>query len=157
MSQNPHQEFFQNIYDELFRFAEFVYTKTGTFRHQILGIFLKDGKFETTTSLLIEDPDTVPEALAMMTQRFPITAHMFEAWVAETEGDLEENKKIIPSQHPNKKDAIVMMIYAKDMIATANCIVDPKRKTITKAELAFPREIGGRMMSPSHQNTGKLN
>jgi hypothetical protein len=73
---------FMNAYDLIYGMAEAVYTKTGGVDHQLIGIDLEGGKPTGVSTLRIRRPEDVQHHRTAMIDKWPLVAHVLEAWTA---------------------------------------------------------------------------
>jgi hypothetical protein len=134
LGDNP----FIPAYDFLFAMLEPIYTASGCIDHQLIGIAFQDGMPTGINVVNIRRIEDVPRLREQMLQRWPLVAHVFEAWVAP-------DTSAPPSKHPERVDVVSIMLNTSDILASAPCRVDPVRRTIERAELTFPDRVDGRL------------
>lgn len=130
---------FAPTYDLIFGMAESVFTKVGSFTHQVIGLDFQDGKPTGVNVLQIRNIEDVPRLVDDMLQKWPMVVHVFEGWAAPPDSN------VMPSEHPKRYEIINMMMHTSDQAAAAMCRIDGKRRTIERGTLLFPDHIGGRI------------
>lgn len=137
LGDNP----FNVAYEVIFGMVTSVYGQTGGVNHELIGLDFKDGKVSGINVFLIEDEASVariPMNVERMLLKWPLVAHVTEAWAAPPDG-------IEPSDHPERKDIIAILIHSQDAAMTASCEVDETLRTVNKAVLRQVEKIGGRL------------
>lgn len=128
---------FSAAFDLIYGMVEAVYTKSGGVNHELIGIDFVQGKPEGVSVLLVQRPDDIPKLRDEMLLRWPMVAHVFEAWAAPDDS--------MPAhEHPLRYDAIALMLNTTEFMATANCRVDPVTRTVERGKLLMPTEVKGR-------------
>lgn len=137
LGNNP----FQVAYEALFDMVQEVYLQTGGVNHELIGLAFNDGKLAGVNVMLIEDDlakERIPGNIEAMLLKWPIVAHVMEAWESPVEG-------IPPADHPERKDIIAITLHSLDAAKTASCEVDPKARTVHKADLLPIEKLEGRL------------
>lgn len=129
---------FAEAYEFIFNRVEAIYTTTGGINHQLIGVDFEEGKPMTLSILPVRRPEDVQRNRPSMIERWPLVAHVVEAWAAPDETVMP------PSAHPQRFDVVSIMLFTPDCAAAAMCRVDEADRTIEQAELIFPDQIGGR-------------
>jgi len=125
-------------YDFMFGMVEYVYTNSGGVNHALYGVDFVAGKPTGVNVLVVQRIEDVPRLREEMLQKWPMVAHVFEAWAAP-------DASVPASEHPDRYDIVSVMLNTSDMVATASCRVDPDKKTIERGELLYPSGVGGRL------------
>ena len=128
------------VYDVIFGLVDMLYTKTGGINHELIGFDLKNGEVAGANTLLItkENINHIPERVGQMLNKFPVVAHICEAWEAPS-------ADVLAVEHPERKDVIAIVIYTESSAFTASCEVNPKNQTVKKGELHETVSLQGRM------------
>ena len=129
---------FTASYDLIFDMIHSVFTNTGGVLHELIGIDFEAGKPIGVNVLTIHRVEDVPHLRTQMLERWPMVAHVCEAWEAP-------DQSAPPHAHPLRYDIVSVMLHTTDMAAMASCRVDIDKKTIQRAELFFPTHVGGRL------------
>jgi hypothetical protein len=129
---------FSKAYDLIFGMINEVFYKTGGVNHELLGFDFDAGKPIGVNVISIRRVEDVPMLRSQMLERFPMVAHVFEAWEAP-------DQSMPAHAHPLRHDIVSAMFHTIDMVAVATCRVDVKERTIERAELIFPEHLGGRL------------
>lgn len=130
--------FFEAAYDLLYGMVEHVYTRSGGINHQLIGLDFADGKPLGMHVLLVKRIQDVPRLRDEMLGSFPMVAHIVEAWGAP-------DASVAPSLHPQRYDVVSIMLHTIDMAAHAECRVNEKMRTMTRATLMYPDQVLGRL------------
>lgn len=134
LGDNP----FNSAYNFLFGMAEVVYKSTGGVNHELIGMDFDAGKPTGVNVMLVRRIEDVPRLREQMLQKWPMVAHVFEAWAAP-------DASVPASEHPQRYDIVSVMLNTIDMVAAASCRVDPGKKTIERGELLYLSGVGGRL------------
>ncbi|MBY0464779.1 MAG: hypothetical protein K2W33_07520 [Burkholderiales bacterium] len=132
------ENIFGPAYDFLFNMAQHVYTSVGGVNHELIGVDCKDGKPVGVNILRIRRIEDVPRLREEMLQKWPLVAHVFEAWAAP-------DASCPAHAHPQRYDIVSIMLNTIELSAAATCRVDEARKTIERGELQFLSALGGRL------------
>ncbi|MFC5550303.1 hypothetical protein [Massilia aerilata] len=128
-------------YEALFGMVREVYRQTGGVNHELIGLDFNDGKVSGVNVFVIEDEsakERIPGNIEAMLLKWPIVAHVMEAWESPAEG-------IAPAEHPERKDIIAITLHSIHAARTASCEVDPQACTVHKADLLPIEKLEGRL------------
>lgn len=99
---------FAAAFDLIYGMVEAVFTKTGGINHELIGIDFEGGKPTGVNVLLVTHVDEVPRQRALMLERWPMVAHVFEAWEAPDDS--------MPAHvHPQRHDIVAVMLHTSDL------------------------------------------
>jgi hypothetical protein len=132
---------FAEAYEVIFEMVETVYGQAGGITHQLIGLDFKDGKVSGVNTLPIQSDNAIaniPLTVEQMLMKWPIVAHVCEAWEAPPEG-------MKASEHPDRRDIVSIMIHSMDAAKAASCLVNNSKRTVVKATLIALDKIGGRL------------
>lgn len=132
---------FGQAYEVIFEMVKTVYGQAGGITHQLIGLDFKDGKVSGVNTLPIQSDNAVaniPLTVEQMLMKWPIVAHVCEAWEAPPNG-------IKASEHPERRDIVSIMIHTMDAAKSASCLVNQTERTVSKATLITLDKIGGRL------------
>ena len=129
---------FSAAFELVYGMVETVFTKAGGINHELIGLDFEQGVPTGVNVLLVRDVQDVPRLRALMLERWPMVAHVFEAWEAP-------DASMPAHAHPQRHDIVAVMLHTSDLIAAANCRVNPAARTIERAELIMPSEVQGRL------------
>lgn len=129
---------FMPAFDLVFGMVEHVYSHIGGVTHQLIGIDFEAGKPIGVNTLDIRHVTDVPYLRSKMLEKWPMVAHVFEAWAAP-------DASAPPSAHPLRYDVVNIMLHTNEIAAVAPCRVDAVKKLVERAELIYPDQIGGRL------------
>lgn len=135
---------FRVAYDAVFGMAERLWTEAGCVPHQLLGLEFEGGNLRQVHVLRIDRPEDVPLRRAQMLERWPMVAHVCEAWGAP---DLSHP----PSLHPRRQEIVAIMLNTEEFMAAAQCEVNPADRTIKRAELRMIDRAEGKMGRSIHK------
>lgn len=130
--------FFTTAYEFLFGMVERMYVDAGGVANELIGIDFDSGKVCGVNVLLVRRTEDVPHLRDQMLEKWPMVAHVFEAWAAP-------DTSVPPSQHPLRYDVVSVVLHVSDMVAAGMCRVDPGSRTIERGELLHPTEVRGRL------------
>lgn len=132
---------FAEAYEVIFEMVETVYGQVGGVTHQLIGLDFKDGKVSGVNTLPMQSETAIakiPLTVEQMLLKWPIVAHVCEAWEAPPDG-------MKASEHPDRRDIVSIMIHSMDAARSANCLVNQIERTVCKATLITLDKIGGRL------------
>lgn len=129
---------FKVAYDFLYGMVERVYTATGGVNHELIGVEFANGKPSGVNVLVVKRVEDVPRLRDEMLARWPMVAHVFEAWEAP-------DASMPAHDHPERFDIVAIMLHTAEFAATASCRVDPAKKSIERGELLMPSKMEGRL------------
>jgi len=129
---------FPAAFDLIYGMVETVFTETGGVNHELIGIDFENGKPTGANVLLVINIEEVPRLRALMLERWPMVAHVFEAWAAP-------DASVPAHAHPDRYDIVAIMLNTLEFMAVANCRVTVATKTIERAELMMPDQVQGRL------------
>lgn len=129
---------FAPAYELVFGMVDTVYSATGGVNHELIGIDFEAGKPTGVNVLVVRRIEDVPRLREEMLLKWPLVAHVFEAWSAPDDS-------MPPSQHPLRYDVVNVALHTSDRAAVAMCRVDENQRTVEKADLIYPDKIGGRL------------
>lgn len=138
----------ETVFDRVFELQRIVFKEFGGVEHTLMGLDFKAGEIQTVDTLRIKRKEDVQHLLADMLERWPMVAHVFEAWVAP-------DASTAPSKHAMRQDVVCFMLHTTDVVAAAQCRADAASRTLEKAPLLYPDRVAGTMRSfdrpsPSH-------
>ena len=125
-------------YDLVFGMVNTVFSKFGDVNHELIGIDFDDGKPTGVNVLVVHRIDDVPRLREEMLNKWPMVAHVFEAWAAP-------DATVAPSIHPLRYDVVNVVLHTSDMAAVAVCRANAEMKTVEKADLEHQYQLGGRL------------
>ncbi len=129
---------FRAAFALIYGMIEAVYTQSGGVNHELIGIDFANGNPTGVHVLLVERVEDVPRLRDEMLVRWPMVAHVFEAWAAPDDS--------APAHaHPERYDAVALMLHTTEFMAAANCRVNESKRTIERGELLMPTEVKGRL------------
>lgn len=129
---------FVAAYKLVFGMVDTVFSATGGVNHELIGIDFDAGKPTGVNVLVVRRIEDVPRLREEMLLKWPLVAHVFEAWAAP-------DTSTAPSVHPMRYDVVNVALHTADMAAVAMCRANAELKTVEKAELMYPDQIGGRL------------
>lgn len=129
---------FAPAFDLVFGMVNAVYSKSGGVNHELIGIDFDAGKPTGVSVLVVRRIEDVPRLREEMLLKWPLVAHVFEAWAAP-------DASVAPSAHPLRYDVVNVALHTSDMAAVAMCRANAEKKTVEKADLIYPDQIGGRL------------
>jgi len=135
---------FKVAYELIYGMVETVFTQAGGLNHELIGMEFEGGKPIGVNTLPVTRVEDVPRLRARMLERWPMVAHVFEAWAAP-------DASMPAHAHPDRYDICAIMLHTSEFVAIANCRVDVAQKTIERAELCIPEALAGnlgRAMAP---------
>lgn len=124
----------EHCYAMLLDVAQNVYKDTGGLNHDLKGITVRDGKGTGVSSLIVTDPQRVPELVQQLLGKWPLVVQTMEVWHTTKPGMLARDD-------PDRQDAVSFMFYTKQMVMCAICPVDVKARTIEKGELGIVQNM----------------
>lgn len=145
----------ESVYDRLFEKASEI-VASGEEHQPILIIIHDDGSFEAVPVILADMPPEVWHFAQRKTaEKFGAAVLITEAWTLETMGKLNENGEYdgpMPSEHPDRKEAVMFNVLTPTRQALATCPIDRATNTLEKRPLQWLDQlpegahIGGRMV-----------
>lgn len=129
---------FAPAFDIGFGMVNAVFSKAGGVNHELIGFDFEAGVPVGMNVLVVERTEDVARLRAEMLERWPLVAHVFEAWAAP-------DASVAPSAHAQRYDVVNVALYTSDMAAVAICRVDVEKQKVVKGDLIFPDQIGGRL------------
>lgn len=129
---------FTVAYDLLYGMAESVYRQSGGVNHELIGLDFRDGKPSGVHVLLVKRTEDVPRLRDQMLQRWPMVAHICEAWAAP-------DASCAPHAHPQLKDVVGISLNTIEFMAMAQCEVDDVTNTMKRGDLVMPTAVAGRL------------
>lgn len=124
--------------DQVYGMAEYVYSKSGMVNHQLIGLEMLDGSVTRANHLYVKRIEDASKLRDEFIQRFPMVAHVFEAWSAP-------DPSVAPSAHPNRTEIISISLHTLEAAVFMQCPVDPKAKKVIRGEVIVPTEVNGRL------------
>lgn len=129
---------FKLAFDLLFGMVDVVYKSTGGVNNELIGIEFDGGKPKGVNVLLVKRLEDVPRLRTEMLLRWPMVAHVFEAWAAP-------DASARASEHPKRFDVVSIAMYTPEMAAFAQNRVDVVNRRVERGELVYPDRIEGRL------------
>ena len=129
---------FTPAYDLIYGMVQAVFAQQGEVSHELIGVDFEAGKPVGVSVLVVRRIEDVPRLRADMLERWPMVAHVFEAWAAP-------DAAVAPSLHPLRYDVVNVALHTSDMAAVAMCRANASRRTVEKTDLIYPDQIGGRL------------
>lgn len=129
---------FPKCMDETYGMVEHVYSRSGELNHQLIGFEMVDGSITKANVLFVKHIEDAPKLRDKFLQRYPMVAHVFEAWSAP-------DQQAQPSAHPRRTEVICISLHSLDAAVFMQCPADSKLKTVIRGEVIVPTEIQGRL------------
>lgn len=134
LGSNP----FAPAYDLIYGMIKTVFSQVGGVNHELIGVDFEAGTPTGVNVLVVKRIEDVNRLRAEMLEKWPMVAHVFEAWAAPDES-------VAPSTHPLRYDVVNVALHTSDMAAVAMCRADAENRSVVKADLIYPDQIGGRL------------
>lgn len=128
---------FKLAFDLLHGMVQAVFKATGGINHELIGVDFEAGQPKGVNVLVVKRLGDVARLRGDMLVRYPMVAHIFEAWAAP-------DGSAPPSSHPGRYDVISIGLYTTDIAAFAQNRVDVASRVVARGELIYPDRIDGR-------------
>lgn len=129
---------FPTCMDQVYGMAEYVYSRSGMVNHQLIGLEMLDGSVTGVNVLYVKRIEDAPKLRDELLQRFPMVAHVFEAWSAP-------DRTAAPSAHPKRTEIVSISLHSLEAAVFMQCPADPKQRKVVRGEVIVPTEVKGRL------------
>lgn len=129
---------FEDVYDTVFEMQKTMLEREGGVPHSLCGLDFDGGAIKAIGNLTVKRKEDVSHLLPTMLEQWPMVVHVFEAWMAP-------DASSAPSAHPRRQDIVAIALHTTDVVAAANCLVNPIGPSLTKAQLLYPDRVEGSM------------